>query len=200
MSIVIAIVAGLLGWGVYELVRRTHIPPIVAVVASIVLVIIVCVIEPKFFLKFGGAIGFFYGSWFFGYYEARKAKRNNAGKSEGSIKEEKNVIPYQLSDSMLIESGQTLRGVIDHKNGHNLFRIVLTQPGSLSMKVTTDDEDGLPNWEVHINVLDGNGKKISTSGRFEFPYSSEVELPNADTYIIEIKSSKTGKYYLMVSY
>jgi len=103
-------------------------------------------------------------------------------------------------DSALIKSGQTLSGVINHKNGHNLFHIVLTQPSRLSMKVTTNDQDGLPHWYSYVNVLDSNGKKINTSGRFEFPYSCEVDLPAAGTYTIEVTSLKTGKYNLTTQY
>jgi len=39
------------------------------------------------------------------------------------------------------------------------------------MKVTIDDDDGLPRWDSYVNVLGANGKKINTSGRFEFPYN-----------------------------
>jgi hypothetical protein len=104
------------------------------------------------------------------------------------------------TDSVLIESGQTLSGVISHKNGHDFFHVILMKPGKLFMRITTDDENGLPHWESYVNVLDVNGKKINTSGRFEFPFSGEVDLPNAGTYTVEITSSKTGRYYLTVQY
>jgi len=107
---------------------------------------------------------------------------------------------YTPIGSKLITSGQTLSGVISHKNGTEQFHVDVTQPGSLSIKVTTDDEDGLPHWDTYVNVLDPTGKKISTSGRFGFPYDVEVDLPYIGTYIIEITSPKTGRFYLTVQH
>ncbi|GBU22941.1 hypothetical protein R80B4_02854 [Fibrobacteres bacterium R8-0-B4] len=104
------------------------------------------------------------------------------------------------ADSVLITSGQTVSGVISHKNGRELFQVVLTQPGKLSIEVTTDDEDGLPHWDSRVNVLGTKGKKINTSGQFEFPYRGEVDLQTAGTYVIEITSAKTGRFYLTVTY
>jgi hypothetical protein len=104
------------------------------------------------------------------------------------------------SSLVLMDSGKTLCGVISREDKCNLFRVILAQPGRLSIKVTTDDEDGLPHWDSFVNVLDATGKKINTSGRFEFPYNAVVDLPNAGTYVIEITSLKTGRYYLTVQY
>jgi len=110
------------------------------------------------------------------------------------------VVSNAPDDSVLIKSGQTLSGVIG-TDERDLFHVVVAQPGRLSIKVTTDDEDGLPHWDSRVKLLDPTHKKmIHTSGRFEFPYSEEVDLPTAGTYVIEITSLKTGKYCLTVQY
>jgi len=108
--------------------------------------------------------------------------------------------PVLMNSSMLINSGKALCGNLTRENKRNLFHVILAQSGKLSINLTSDDEDGLPHWGVYVNVLDASGKKINTSGRFEFPYNCELDLPNAGTYVIEITSSNTGRYYLTAQY
>ena len=110
------------------------------------------------------------------------------------------AIAYDDAGPWLITSGQGREGVMSHQNRRHTYRVILTQPGKLSMKVTSNGEDGLPSWESYVNVLDANGAVISGSGRIEFPYNGEVDLKEAGTYYVEIKSSKAGRYYLTVLY
>jgi hypothetical protein len=102
------------------------------------------------------------------------------------------------SNPQIIASGQTIKGVISRQNRRHIFQIELTEPCELSVCVTNDGGEGLPNWESYVNVIDANGSEISASGRFEFPYNSTMEIENAGTYDIEIKSSRTGAYCLTV--
>jgi hypothetical protein len=119
-------------------------------------------------------------------------------------------------DSVSIKSGQTLSGVIG-PDDRDRFHVVVAQPGRLSIKVTTDEKDGLSGRGSSVNVLDLTRKKIistsavnaldpvsgamfNASGIFEFPYTADVDLPSAGTYVIEIKSNNIGKYYLTVQY
>ncbi|MCL2183202.1 MAG: hypothetical protein FWB85_07010 [Chitinispirillia bacterium] len=106
--------------------------------------------------------------------------------------------PPPSAGPRIITSGQIVSGAISRKNRCQAFRIELTQPGSLSIKVTSAKDNGLPNWESYVNITDSSGKKISSSGRFEFPYNRKVNIECAGAYDIEVKSSKAGEYHLTV--
>jgi hypothetical protein len=102
-----------------------------------------------------------------------------------------------LASAQLLTSGQTVRGFLSHQDDRDIFRYVLTEPGRLTLNVSSGT---LPSNGSNIYWLDDNGVRIRESTWVIFPYNQFMDL-EAGTYYIEIVknssvSSNTGTYNL----
>ena len=110
------------------------------------------------------------------------------------------VAPASATDYGQIEFGTTYSGIITDTNSSDLYTVVLTESGRLSVSVTSENDIGARN--VDLYLLDSSGVTIENA-RYgtSLPYSKSMDL-EADTYHIRIDkySNNTGTYYLLAEF
>jgi Tfp pilus assembly protein FimT len=114
------------------------------------------------------------------------------------------------ASAQLISSGQTVRGFISFQDDNDMYRINLSQAGSLTVNLTNHSPLGFssPGQYSSTNVLSvhwysTDGTRIadhSVRGNSFFPYNRSMDL-EAGTYYINIvkQNNYTGAYNITVS-
>ena len=102
-------------------------------------------------------------------------------------------------NAQVLTSGQTVKGFISYKDDKDTYKVVLTQPGKLTVNVTKDSAS-----YIYVRWYDVDGNKIRENLVYyssDWPYNGYMDL-EAGTYYIGIEqcSNSTGTYNLKVTW
>jgi hypothetical protein len=139
--------------------------------------------------------------------DSNSSSSGNGGGSSSSISSisSSSSLIATLENAQLLIPGQIASGSINQQNALNIYKVILAQPGELSVSITSNGSStALPNNGADVQWLNADSTSINGSnGGFSFPYNESMEL-EAGTYYLEIIGldgiGNTGTYNIRLDY